>query len=140
MFDVDNPVVRLCAHGMELEGEGKREQAAEIFMQAWQGAADDYEKFIAAHYVARHQQSVQEKLEWDLLALQKAQGAGLEGLKQYYPSLYLNVAKGFEDIGQISKALTNYQHALNFCQHLPDDGYGRMISAGIAEGIKRCTR
>jgi rifampin ADP-ribosylating transferase len=42
----------------------KLEEASKLFLQAWNEATNDFEKFIAAHYVARHQQNVPDKLKW----------------------------------------------------------------------------
>jgi hypothetical protein len=54
-FDPNNNIVKLCTQGMSLEGEGKKEEALKLFQQAWDEATHDFEKFTAAHYVARHQ-------------------------------------------------------------------------------------
>lgn len=59
-FDTNNTVVKLCAQGIEFEGKGQKKEALQLFQQAWEQASNDVEKFIAAHYVARHQESVQE--------------------------------------------------------------------------------
>ena len=59
--DPNNNVVKLCTQGMGLEGEGKPEEARELFIKAWNEATNDFEKFTAAHYVARHQKSVSDK-------------------------------------------------------------------------------
>ncbi len=64
-FDPNNNVVKLCAEGMSLEGQGKKEDAKNLFHQAWNGAVNNFEKFTAAHYVARHQETVEDKLKWD---------------------------------------------------------------------------
>jgi len=45
-MDVDNPVVTLCVRGMEQEGAGRPEQARELFEQAWESSADDYERCV----------------------------------------------------------------------------------------------
>ena len=68
-FDPHNTIVKLCSEGMNLEGQGKKDEALKIFMQAWDEAKDNLEKFISAHYVARHQQNPSEKLKWDETAL-----------------------------------------------------------------------
>jgi hypothetical protein len=132
-FDPNNEIVQLCAAGMQLEGEGKPAEAAANFRQAWDAAANDLEKFIAAHYLARHQPSVQEKLQWDQTALYHA--LQLDDSKPMLPSLYLNVAKGYEDLNEHAKAAGNYQLASSFTQYLSNDGYGNMIKAGIEKGM-----
>jgi hypothetical protein len=43
------------AEGMELEMKGQIEEAARLFAVSWDGSSDDFERCIAAPYVARHQ-------------------------------------------------------------------------------------
>lgn len=136
-FDPENQINKLCAHGMQLEGEGDQEGAARLFRQAWDEAATPMEKFTVAHYVARHQPTVADKLKWDETALSLALGIDDTAIKSVYPSLYLNIAKGYEDMKIFSKASANYQVALEYTGFLPDDGYGNMIRAGIKNGIER---
>lgn len=62
-FDPNNNVVKLCAQGMDMEGKGNLEEASKLFFQAWEEATNDFEKFTAAHYVARHQKSAADKLK-----------------------------------------------------------------------------
>jgi len=135
-FDPDNKVVQLCAEGMNLEVNGKQEEAANLFMQAWDIADTDKEKFIAAHYVARHQQTIKDKLHWDETALALALKAG-EEYKAHLPSFYLNIGKCYEDMTDHKAALDNYKAALSFTNCLPDDGYGKMVKAGINNGLER---
>ena len=54
-FSPKNNVVKLCLQGMNFEENGRQEEAKNIFLRAWDEAASDFEKFIAAHFVARHQ-------------------------------------------------------------------------------------
>ncbi|MBS1533403.1 MAG: rRNA adenine methyltransferase [Bacteroidetes bacterium] len=136
-FDPENPIVKLCAQGMLLEGEAKHAEAAALFDKAWADASDDQEKFIAAHYVARHQNNVNDKLTWDETALYFALRIKDEGVKETLPSLYLNIAKCFEDLHDAGNALKNYELALDYTRFLPDNGYSNMIRAGIGNGMKR---
>ena len=137
LFDPNNPIVKLCAHGMELEGEAKPEEAAKVFQQAWDESTNNQEKFAAAHYIARHQNSVADKLKWDETALSLALEIEDEQIKGAYPSLYLNIAKCYEDLKDFAKAKQNYELALSHTAFLLDDGYGDMIKAGIANGLAR---
>jgi tetratricopeptide (TPR) repeat protein len=136
-FDPENPINKLCGQGMLLEGEGKPDEAAALFHQAWNEATNATEKFTAAHYIARRQESVEGKLKWDETALSLALSIEGEEIKAVYPSLYLNIAKCHEDLKDFDKALENYQLALSFTSTLPNDGYGNMIRAGINNGIAR---
>jgi tetratricopeptide (TPR) repeat protein len=136
-FDPNNKVVKLCAQGMTLEGQGKPEEAHNLFQQAWNESTNDFERFTSAHYVARHQNHVSRKLEWDLVALNLALKINDPSVEEVLPSLYLNIAKCYEDLNDFKNAKINYRLALSFTNSLPDDGYGSMVKKGIAEGLKR---
>ena len=136
-FDPDNKVIQLCAQGMSLEGQGNYSGAKQSFLDAWTESATDFEKFTAAHYVARHQELPAEKLKWDETALDFALKIEEPGVKVYYPSLYLNIGKCYEDLNNFDLAREHYQKALSYSAYLPEDGYGKMISSGIRAGIQR---
>lgn len=136
-FDPENHIVKLCAEGMEHEGAGRKEDAALVFEKAWNEASTDLERFVAAHYVARRQPTVADKLKWDQTALELALKLPDENTRGAYPSLYLNVGKCYEDLEQHDKALANYQLAFSHAHFLQEDGYGRLIRSGIEQGIKR---
>jgi len=139
-IDPHNNVVILCDKGMEMEGKGRPEEASKLFMQAWNQATNDFEKFTAAHYVARHQNSVAGKLKWDETALQLALQINDDTIKGAFPSLYLNIGKCYEDLNEFDNARTNYDLALSFANLLTDDGYGKMLKRGILKGLERLTK
>ncbi|AKD58267.1 rRNA adenine methyltransferase [Spirosoma radiotolerans] len=135
-FDSTNPIIQLCVRGMEMEAESP-DQAKNLFAQAWGLATTELEKFTAAHYLARHQDSATQKLEWDLIALHWALQIQDGSLNASYPSLYLNIGKGYEDLGALDQAKHHYQLALSYVDHLPAEGYGKMIKQGIESGLQR---
>jgi tetratricopeptide (TPR) repeat protein len=137
IFYQENKVVQLCAKGIEFEGQGKISEASTLFNNAWNIAADDLEKFTAAHYVARHQRNAYDKLNWDQIALQHALNIDDEAIKETLPSLYLNIGKCYEDLHHFEHAKEHYQLAFSFTSFLPDDGYGKMIKTGISNGLAR---
>lgn len=139
-FDPNNNVIKLCAQGMDMEGKDNPEEASKLFLQAWNEATNDFEKFTAAHYVARHQKSVAHKLTWDETALQLALRINNETVKGAFPSLYLNIAKCYEDLNELDNAKKHYELALSFTNYLRNDGYGNMIRGGIKNGLERVTR
>jgi len=136
-FSDDNEIVALCVKGMEFEGQGKLTEANELFTKAWNAATTDFEKFTAAHYVARHQNSVSDKLKWDKTALHHALNIDDVAIKASLPSLYLNIAKCYEDLNDFDGARNNYQKAFSYSDVLPENEYGEMIKKGIANGLKR---
>lgn len=136
-FDQENRVIKLCVEGMTREGEGKNEEASRLFYKAWDTAITDSEKFTAAHYVARQQKNTNDKLYWDKRALDFALKIADESIKKVYPSLYLNIAKGYEDLNNLQKAKETYDLALHYLDHLTEDAYGNMIRGGIKRGLER---
>ena len=136
-FDHHNKVIHLCTKGMQKEGEMKPAEAKAFFIKAWQEAASDIEKFIAAHYMARHQETIKDKLKWDELALRIALKIDTEQMKSFYPSLNLNIGKCHEDLGNMEQAMACYNAAKSYIPYLPDSGYGEMIKSGIDAGLSR---
>jgi tetratricopeptide (TPR) repeat protein len=136
-FDSTNQINRLCAEAICLEAEGKKEEALLLFLKAWDEAGNDFEKLVSAHYVARQQKNTEEKLEWDWKALSFAFKINDENARACYPSLYLNIARCYEDLNNFENALKNYQLAASYTGFLAEDGYSTMIKRGIANGLER---
>src|ERR1700753_4034108 len=130
-FDPENKVVKLCADGMMAEGEGKPEIAKSLFQQAWYSAENDFEAFTAAHYLARHQTTLEDSLKWNLDSLNRAMKVENDEIKHAYPSLYLNIGKSYEDLNNLAEARHYYLLATEYTSCLPAGGYGNMIKAGI---------
>jgi tetratricopeptide (TPR) repeat protein len=136
-FDPTNKVVKLCAEGMQMEAEGKTDEAHKLFQQAWDIAENDFEAFTAAHYLARNQKDPNDVLKWNLEALNRANAITDEDTKGHYPSLYLNVGKSYETLNNVKEANNYYQFAADYSDFLPPGKYGDMIRTGISEGLKR---
>lgn len=136
-MDPDNPIVQLCVAGMRAEAQGDSHAASRIFQQAWNESRDHFEACIAAHYVARHQSDGAETLRWNQLALERAQQADPEKVRSFYPSLYLNLGKSHEDIGQRQDALRYYELASAQMSSAPPGAYGELVRDAIRRGLHR---
>lgn len=136
-MNANNPVVKLCAAGMAAEGEGRRDEAKSLFEQAWAESRDDFDACIAAHYVARHQATPEAELEWNRLALERAQRVGEERVRDFYASLYLNLAHSLEKVGQTAAACRYYELAALRAERLTDGAYARLVRSGIESGRRR---
>ena len=134
-FDPENKVVKLCAEGMSVEGEPEKARA--LFQQAWDAATNDFEAFTAAHYLARHQDTPEDTLKWNLESLNRAKNVQDDGIEECFPSLYLNVGKSYEDLGNRQQAFDHYRLASDYVSFLPADGFGEMLKRGIDAGLKR---
>lgn len=107
-FDPNNAIIKLCMSGMGLEDSGNREEAITMFHKAWNEATDDYERFIAAYHLGRVQKSVTDRLKWMQTSLQCAQKINDDNVKSAYSTLYLNIAKCYEELGDSENAKKNY--------------------------------
>jgi rifampin ADP-ribosylating transferase len=121
-FNPNNNVIKRCLQGMDLEGKGKPEEANTLFHQAWNEATNDFEKFIAAHYVALHQKNASDRLKWLETALQLALKINNDSVKAAFASLYLNIAKCYEDLNDPDNAKKNYDLANSFTDKPSDKG------------------
>ena len=121
-FNPNNPIVKLCLHGMSMEEKGEPEEAGKIFLQAFNESSDDFEKFITSHYVARHQQNVSDQLQWLQATLQYALKVNDETVTSAFPSLYFKIAKCYEELGDIENAKKNYELATSFKDKPSDKG------------------
>jgi hypothetical protein len=90
-------------------------------MNAWEARQDDYDACIAAHYLARFQDSPEESLRWNQLALQHANLVGDDRVKDFYPSLYLNLGRSYEVLGNQAETQRYYGLAAELgVIHQPD--------------------
>src|SRR5258708_14861 len=129
-LDPDNPIVTLCVAGMRAEGEGRLDEARDLFAQAWAARRDGFEACIAAHYVARHQDSPEETLRWNEAALRWAEAVGDERVQGFYASLYLNLAHAHEALGHAAAAHRFYDLAAAALAKAPGGQHGGEVRSG----------
>ena len=146
-FNPNNNVIKLCVEGMDMEGKGKPEEASRLFLRAWNEATNDFEKFTAAYYVARHQKNASDKLKWLETALQSALRINDPSVAGAYPSLYSNIAKCYEELGDPDNAKKNYEFAISSRDKPSDNGpfyhgtkaglqVGDLLTAGYGSNYK----
>ena len=146
-FNPNNNVIKLCIEAMAMEEKGQPAEASRLFLQAWNEATNDFEKFIAAYYVARHQNNVPDKLKWLETSLQFALRINDDSVTSAFPSLYSNIAKCYEDLNNYDNAKKNYELAISFKNNPSDKGpfyhgtkadlqVGDMLTAGYGSNYK----
>lgn len=121
-MDLDNPVIRLCAEGTRAELARRTDDARRLYLEAWAAATDDYEACVAAHYLARFQDTPEETLRWNQEALARAENVGDERVRGFYPSLYVNLGSSHEALGNQREADHYYKLAAALGLHRADDG------------------
>jgi tetratricopeptide (TPR) repeat protein len=146
-FNPGNNVIKLCVQGMAMEEKGNPDEASRLFLQAWNEATNDFEKYLAAYYVARHKENVRDKLKWLETALQFALKVNNESAKSALPNLYSNIAKCHEDLGDVDNAKKNFELANSFKGKPTDKGpfyhgtkadlqVGDLLTAGSSSNYK----
>ena len=120
-MDLNNPVIQLCVEGTRAEFVHHIDDARILYQKAWEALKDDYDACIAAHYVARFQDSVEASLHWNQVALTHANAVNDERVKEFYPSLYLNLGRSYELVGDQGEAQRYYGLAAKLgVVHKPD--------------------
>ena len=120
-MDLNNPIIQLCVEGARAEFEHRIDDARSLYQQAWHDHKDDYEACIAAHYVARFQETTEETLRLNQTALKHADAVDGERIRDFYPSLYVNLGHSYEVLGDQVNAQRYYQLAAELgLTHQPD--------------------
>lgn len=121
-FNPSNPIVKLCLQGMAAEENGNSESASQRFLQAWNEAEYDFEKIIAAYYVAKYQVTVFEKLKWLETALQLSLKIDDDSVVSALPSLHQNIAACYVHLGEPDEAKQHYGLATSYQKNPTDKG------------------
>jgi tetratricopeptide (TPR) repeat protein len=137
VIDPDNPIVKLCAEGIAAEAQHRHAEASARYRQAWDLHSDDYEACIAAHYLARQQETLAESLAWNQTALDYARRVPLERVADFLPSLYLNLGWSYEVLDNLSEARRCYEEGAACLGELPPGPYTDIVRDGIRRGLER---
>lgn len=121
-FDPHNRIVQLCMQGMHMESISRPAEAKEVFAKAWNEATNDFEKYLAAYYLARHQDGTVGKLQWLEKALELALKINTATVKTAFPALYCNIAECYREL--------NEQHKAEEYQSLADSCVGKLYDNG----------
>jgi rifampin ADP-ribosylating transferase len=121
-FNPSNNVIKLCMQGLAMEENGKPDEAGRMFLRAWNEATNDFEKYIAAYYVARQQNDVPAKLKWLETALQLAMTVNSAAVVSAFPCLYSKIAQCYDELGDTDNARKNREFADSFTRDPTDDG------------------
>jgi tetratricopeptide (TPR) repeat protein len=132
-------VIRLLSEGAPIEAT-RPDAARELYQRAWDAASDAYEECMAAHYVARIQDSAEDRFRWNALALERGLDVAAGRATGFLPSLYLNMGRSFEDLGRVEEARVAYEAAAESVGSLPADAYRATLVEAIGRGMTRTAR
>jgi hypothetical protein len=127
----------LCAEGVQAEMQGRHVEALALYVQAWEIREDAYEACIAAHYIARQQETLADSLHWNQVALDHALAAGEDRVRDFLPSLYLNLGWSHEVLDDAARARVYYVEGAARLADLPPGPYTDIVRAGLQRGLER---
>jgi len=132
-----NHIIKLCQKGIKLESEGNSNSARELFMQAWNNSSNSYESSIAAHFVARQQNNLEDTLHWNKESLRFADETKDDRVKNFYPSLYFCLGFSYENLKDYSNARKYFDMAYEKVAVLEDDDYGKNLRKNLSNARRR---
>ncbi|HTH81565.1 MAG TPA: NAD(+)--rifampin ADP-ribosyltransferase [Mucilaginibacter sp.] len=121
-FNPNNNIVKLCVRSLAVDEKGEHEEANKLSLQAWNEATNDFEKFLAAYFVARYQKNISDKLKWFETAWQLALKLNSITVNGVFPSLYSNIARCYEDLNDLDNAKKNDELSISFKDKILDEG------------------
>lgn len=139
-YEKGNIIVQQVVEGYQLQKQGNNAAAAAVFNKAWREARTVSERFLAGHFMARHQVTRIALLNWNMEVVKIAQKMDESQMYYHFPALFMNVGRCREDINNFEGAIESYTLALSHKKRLKKDDYGRMIMELILEGLERSKR
>jgi hypothetical protein len=138
------------AEAVEVGHAGRAEEARRRLAELWDDVSvrgDPLARCTLAHHAADLEPVTLDELRWDLRALAAADEVTAERARAHhpaldvaalYPSLHLNLGDAYQRLGDAAGACHHLERARACLGALPDDGYGRMIRAGVEGLAARC--
>ncbi|EMQ99196.1 hypothetical protein [Paeniglutamicibacter gangotriensis] len=120
---------------------GEKDRGQELLLECWDasGPGDHAPRCIPAHSLADTQTELKKEVAWDQTALDEhgfladddLAPLGIASALGMQPSLQLNLADGYHRQGRIALAREHLNQGLAHADALHNDGYGKMILAGL---------
>ena len=121
-FNPNNNIVKLCLQGIDKEAIGDHKEAGKFFLYAWNEATDDFEKYLAAYFLARQQADVSAKLKWFETALQLALKTNNHATNSGLPSIYTNIANCHKSLNDVESARKYFELGVSARNSPTDNG------------------
>lgn len=97
-FDPNNPTVKRCLQAMAVESTDAS-QARRIALEAFREATDDFEKFLAAYYIARFEDGQVDRIHWLETSLGCATRSDDLSARTALGAVHEKLAEAYEDHG-----------------------------------------
>lgn len=107
---------------MALGAEGKRQEASAAFQQAWCEAKNDFEKYLAAYFMANSRENDGDKLKWLHQALQYALKVNDDTVKPAFPLLHQDIALCYDRLNDTEQSNQHRTLARSFDDKPSDKG------------------
>lgn len=121
-FSPANPIVQHCMQSLRLRETGETGEATRVMEHAWTQAADDFEKYLSAWFLAQCQQNHREKLYWLEQALQFALLVNDPATTSALPGIYFELADCCSALQLETAATANRKKAEALSREPADDG------------------
>ncbi|MBD7996178.1 hypothetical protein H9639_12805 [Arthrobacter sp. Sa2CUA1] len=126
---------------------GDQQAGKEALMSCWNatGPTDHAQRCVLAHYLADTETDLELEISWDEAALQEHRHLdeddlaplGIPSTRGMLPSLHLNLGDGYHRNGKITAAREHLALGMASSSALANDGYGKMIAAGLENLARR---
>ena len=110
-METKSRTLELCLQGIDAEFQRCIDDARGLYRAAWEAVEDDYDACVAAHYIAHLEPDPHRAHEWNLEALRRADAVADDRVTSFYPSLYVNLGRSFELMGDHEKSAEFYAKA-----------------------------
>lgn len=121
-FFPNNNIVQLCLQGMNLQESGNTAEATTICTKAWNDATNNFEKFLAAWFIARLQHNVADKRTWLQTALELVLSINSITANSALPTLYSAIATCYQEEGDEHNAQKMYELSTAHHNTITDNG------------------
>jgi hypothetical protein len=126
---------------------GDKSRGRELLLNCWNatGLADHAYRCVLAHYLADTESDVGREVAWDERAFEEhgflgdddLKPLGIPSARTLRPSLHLNLADGYHRQGRAELARAHLERGQAETGALGEDGYGKMIRAGLSNLAQR---
>jgi hypothetical protein len=137
----------LSAVGQAQTGDRTSERDRQLSCWAQSTSGDHAYRCVLAHYLADPQDSVDDEVGWDRIALDERAhlrddaltAVGIPDVAGLARSLHLNLGDGYRRQGRVVEAAERLRQGQAALRGIADDGYGRMIRDGLTRLGARIT-